>query len=146
TANSWYMGANVPDKPRVLMPYVGGVDVYRKACDEVVAGDYLGFRRTGPHGARCRDGVVRRVQPDMAMGIDLLATLSLPLLETLPAETARFVMNQLTTGRPPGPVIGEITDGTLPGADGALPYRLYRPATPGPHPVVVYFHGGGWVL
>jgi acetyl esterase/lipase len=36
----------------------------------------------------------------------------------------------------------------LPGADGDLPYRLYRPATPaeGPRPVVVYFHGGGWVL
>src|SRR6185295_13450490 len=40
----------------------------------------------------------------------------------------------------------EITDGTLPGAAGPLAYRLYRPATAGPHPVVVYFHGGGWVL
>ena len=28
----------------------------------------------------------------------------------------------------------------------SLAYRLYRPATPGPHPIVVYFHGGGWVL
>ena len=27
-----------------------------------------------------------------------------------------------------------------------MAYRLYRPATPGPHPIVVYFHGGGWVL
>jgi acetyl esterase/lipase len=34
----------------------------------------------------------------------------------------------------------------LPGAAGDLPYRLYRPPTSGPHPVVVYFHGGGWVL
>ena len=34
----------------------------------------------------------------------------------------------------------------LPGADGTLPYRLYRPASPGPHPIVAYFHGGGWVL
>jgi acetyl esterase/lipase len=145
-ANSWYMGANVPGKARVLLPYVGGVDVYRRACEEVVARDYLGFRRSGPQGTRCRDGVVCRVQPDMQMVIDLLATLNLPLLETLPAEGARFLMTQLATGRPPGPVIGEITDGTLPGADGPLPYRLYRPATPGPHPIVVYFHGGGWVL
>ena len=36
TANSWYMGANVPGKPRVFLPYVGGVDAYRQACDEVV--------------------------------------------------------------------------------------------------------------
>jgi acetyl esterase/lipase len=49
--------------------------------------------------------------------------------------------------RPPGPDVGEIVDGTLPGADGStLEYRLYRPATPGPHPVVAYFHGGGWVI
>jgi acetyl esterase/lipase len=48
--------------------------------------------------------------------------------------------------RAPGPEVGEIADGTLPGAAGALDYRLYRPATPGPHPVVVYYHGGGWVL
>ena len=48
TANSWYMGANVPGKPRVFYPYIGGVDSYRAACDEVRAKDYLGFRLTGP--------------------------------------------------------------------------------------------------
>jgi cation diffusion facilitator CzcD-associated flavoprotein CzcO/acetyl esterase/lipase len=146
TADSWYMGANVPGKPRVFLPYVGGVDTYRKACDEVVASDYLGLRRSGPQGTRCRDGVIRRVQPDMAMVLDLLATLGIPPLETLPVDQARLVVTQLATGRPRGPVVGEITDGTLPGAAGPLAYRLYRPASPGPHPVVVYFHGGGWVL
>jgi acetyl esterase/lipase len=34
----------------------------------------------------------------------------------------------------------------LPGPAGDLDYRLYRPDTPGPHPLVVYYHGGGWVL
>ena len=34
----------------------------------------------------------------------------------------------------------------LPGAAGDLDYRLYRPAGDGPHPIVAYFHGGGWVL
>jgi len=145
-ANSWYTGANVAGKPRVILPYIGGVDVYRKACDDVVANDYLGLTRSGPGGTRCRDGVIRRVQPDMAMVLDLLGTLNLPPLETLPAEQARFVMSQLSAGRPSGPAVGEIVDGTLPGAAGPLAYRLYRPASPGPHPVVVYFHGGGWVL
>jgi acetyl esterase/lipase len=42
--------------------------------------------------------------------------------------------------------VGEVTDGVMPGPAGDLPYRLYRPSTAGPHPVVVYFHGGGWVL
>ena len=42
--------------------------------------------------------------------------------------------------------MGEVVDGVLPGAEGELAYRLYRPATAGPHPVVAYFHGGGMVL
>ena len=42
-ANSWYLGANIPGKPRVFMPYAGGVGAYRKECDEVVDNDYDGF-------------------------------------------------------------------------------------------------------
>ncbi len=44
--NSWYLGANVPGKPRVFMPYLGGVAGYRQICDEVVAEAYRGFVRT----------------------------------------------------------------------------------------------------
>ncbi len=47
-ANSWYMGANVPGKPRVFMPYIGGVGVYRQKCDEVAANDYEGFALSTP--------------------------------------------------------------------------------------------------
>jgi len=46
-ANSWYMGANVPGKPRVFMPYAGGVGEYRKKCDEVAAKGYEGFALVG---------------------------------------------------------------------------------------------------
>jgi len=42
-ANSWYMGANIPGKPRVFMPYVGGANVYRKKCNAVAANRYEGF-------------------------------------------------------------------------------------------------------
>ncbi|SIR08714.1 NAD(P)/FAD-dependent oxidoreductase [Bosea sp. TND4EK4] len=42
-AASWYMGANIPGKPRVFMPYVGGVDRYRRTCNEIVAKGYQGF-------------------------------------------------------------------------------------------------------
>ena len=44
--NSWYLGANVPGKPRVFMPYVGGVELYRAVCDQVAAAGYEGFTRT----------------------------------------------------------------------------------------------------
>jgi cyclohexanone monooxygenase len=34
-ANSWYMGANIPGKPRLFMPYIGGVGRYRRICEEI---------------------------------------------------------------------------------------------------------------
>jgi cyclohexanone monooxygenase len=49
-ANSWYMGANVPGKPRVLLPYVGGVGRYRRICERVVARGFAGFALRGPEG------------------------------------------------------------------------------------------------
>jgi cyclohexanone monooxygenase len=40
---SWYLGANVAGKPRVFMPYAGGVGAYREICDTVAAKGYEGF-------------------------------------------------------------------------------------------------------
>ncbi len=45
-ANSWYIGANIPGKPRVFMPYIGGVNTYAQKCNEVVANGYEGFALT----------------------------------------------------------------------------------------------------
>ena len=42
-ANSWYVGANIPGKPRVFMPYVGGFAGYKRTCDAVAANGYDGF-------------------------------------------------------------------------------------------------------
>jgi cyclohexanone monooxygenase len=42
-ANSWYMGANIPGKPRIFMPYIGGVGTYRQICNDVAAKGYEGF-------------------------------------------------------------------------------------------------------
>ena len=42
-ANSWYVGANIPGKPRVFTPYVGGFDTYRRICDEIAADGYRTF-------------------------------------------------------------------------------------------------------
>jgi cyclohexanone monooxygenase len=50
-ANSWYMGANIPGKPRVFMPYIGGVGVYREICEKVAANGYEGFHVLAPVAA-----------------------------------------------------------------------------------------------
>ena len=76
-----------------------------------------------------------------------MAELGLPPLETLSADEARAFLEAMaaraaarTRGR------RDRRRRARPAPAGDLAYRLYRPATPGPHPVVVYFHGGGWVL
>ena len=43
-ANSWYMGTNIPGKPRLFMPYIAGVGRYRQICDKAVEEGYKGFR------------------------------------------------------------------------------------------------------
>ncbi|MCC6707194.1 MAG: NAD(P)/FAD-dependent oxidoreductase [Gammaproteobacteria bacterium] len=42
-ADSWYLGANIPGKPRVFLPYIGGFGTYRKLCNEVADKGYEGF-------------------------------------------------------------------------------------------------------
>jgi cyclohexanone monooxygenase len=43
TCSSWYVGANIPGKPRVFMPYIGGLPAYIERCESVVKNDYDGF-------------------------------------------------------------------------------------------------------
>lgn len=44
SCNSWYLGANIPGKPRIFMPYVGGYPRYRERCEQEAAAGYPGFR------------------------------------------------------------------------------------------------------
>ena len=63
-ANSWYMGANVPGKPRIFMPYIGGVGPYRQICNDVAAKGYEGFvmeRAESSRGRWRRRDALRRV-------------------------------------------------------------------------------------
>jgi acetyl esterase/lipase len=146
-ANTWYTGANVPGKAQGVMPYTGGVGPYRSICNEVVGRGMLGFTLKGPGVAeQHNDGEVVRLQPDVRLVLGMLAEMNLPQIESLGSQGARDFLTEFNKGRPLGRPVGEVGSGALQGADGPLPYRLYRPATPGPHPIVVYFHGGGWIL
>ena len=146
-ANSWYMGANVPGKPRVFLPYIGGVDRYRKACDEVVG---AGLSRLPLRRRRWRAVQRRRDPPAAARRHDRARD------DREPAPAARRV--DVAGGgtrvvRRTGHAAAARTrrwarswTARCPARPANSNYRLYRPATAGPHPVVVYFHGGGWVL
>ncbi|HEX8967410.1 MAG TPA: cyclohexanone monooxygenase, partial [Chloroflexota bacterium] len=65
-ANSWWIGANIPGKPRVFMPYVGGVGAYRQKCDEIAAQGYTGFSLTS--SAACA-ACVPAMRPQVAPAI-----------------------------------------------------------------------------
>ncbi|MFN4015548.1 MAG: flavin-containing monooxygenase [Reyranella sp.] len=43
TCSSWYVGANIPGRPRVFMPYIGGFPIYVQKCNEVMTGGFTGF-------------------------------------------------------------------------------------------------------
>jgi cyclohexanone monooxygenase len=47
---SWYKGSNIPGKPRVFLPYLGGVGTFRDICDAIAAGGYSGFVLQGGRG------------------------------------------------------------------------------------------------
>ena len=59
-ANSWYIGANIPGKPRVFISYAGGVHTYKSRCDIARKG-YEGF--TLRNRTTCRDRCARRSPP-----------------------------------------------------------------------------------
>ena len=67
-----------------------------------------------------------------------------PAFEELEPQAARDLFDPLVAA--PGDGLTEIENITIDGPGGPLPLRIFRPKTPGPHPVLMFFHGGGWVI
>ncbi|WP_338466895.1 NAD(P)/FAD-dependent oxidoreductase [Novosphingobium sp. ZN18A2] len=67
-ANSWYLGANIPGKPRIFMPFIGGVHAYRDICDDVADKGYAGFAIDGAANRQDVDfaGHVLKYMPEEA--------------------------------------------------------------------------------
>ena len=73
---------------------------------------------------------------------------AMPPPEAISVEAARARSRQMALLAPRGPVVGAIEEGVASCAHAGLPVRIYLPAGPSlaPRPVVVYFHGGGFVM
>jgi acetyl esterase/lipase len=78
--------------------------------------------------------------------LEMFASLGLPAPETLSPPEVRAMFSAGNDERPPGPQLARVEDRTVPGPAGDIPVRIYAAATSGTLPVVVYYHGGGWVL
>jgi acetyl esterase len=86
------------------------------------------------------------LDPQARMLLDQLEALGGPPLSQQTPEEARagFAALAAVAGPPEDPVPTE--DRSIPGPSGEIPVRIYRPESDRPLPVVVYFHGGGWVI
>jgi acetyl esterase len=69
-----------------------------------------------------------------------------PPAESIGVDAARLRSRAMTARAPRGPEVFSVRDDTARCDDVDLPVRIYSPGGPGPFPVVVYFHGGGFVL
>ena len=68
-ASSWYMGANIPDKPRIFMAYLGGVPRYRAICDDSAANSYAGFQINGGADTGAVDYIAHLDLPEEALAL-----------------------------------------------------------------------------
>lgn len=86
------------------------------------------------------------LHPQAKAFIDFIESLNGPNIEDLPVDKAREVAEQAWGAPPSG--ITELEDIRIPGpaGKGELTLRIYRPRVKGPLPVLVWIHGGGWVL
>ena len=84
--------------------------------------------------------------PQAQAFLEQLAAAGDPPLHELSVAEARQVIVALfgTQGDPE--LVGAVEERTIPGAGGEMPTRIYKPYGTGPFPVLVYFHGGGWVI
>ena len=87
------------------------------------------------------------IDPQIQTVLDQMASIGFPGLSALPVEQAREALALMGSAQDEGvEQVARAQDLEIPGPVGAIPVRAYAPAGDGPLPVVVYYHGGGWVL
>jgi acetyl esterase len=85
------------------------------------------------------------LHPEAAEFLDALDAQPAPPTHASSPATAREALLQVAQAQEPDDV-GQTTEFGIEGPGGELQLRVYVPETPGPHPTLVYYHGGGWVL
>ena len=86
------------------------------------------------------------LDPQAQKVVDTIAALNLkPIKDSTPTE-ARESMRTRTAGLGPVEDVPAVADHRVPVQGGEITVRVYSPAGHGPHPVLVFYHGGGWVI
>ncbi|MFI9047124.1 alpha/beta hydrolase [Streptomyces sp. NPDC053427] len=86
------------------------------------------------------------LDPGIAAILDQANAATAAPIRTTDPDILRVAQRTLAAATDSEPIqVGSVQDGTVPGPEGAIPVRIYRPDAEGPLPTVVFFHGGGWI-
>jgi acetyl esterase len=87
------------------------------------------------------------LDPQVKLLLDQIAAAPGPKLHTLaPADARRLTANMFRVPPERAEKVFKVEDRKIPGPGGSIPIRVYTPEGIGPFPVLVFFHGGGWVI
>ena len=86
------------------------------------------------------------LDPQAKAFLDQIIAIGGPSLTAVPVDEARKMMEMLSAMRGAEVPVASAVDRTIPGPAGPIPVRVYTPNGSGPFPLLVWFHGGGWVL
>jgi cation diffusion facilitator CzcD-associated flavoprotein CzcO/acetyl esterase/lipase len=143
-ADTWYMGDNIPDKPRTPISLFTGAPMYRAICGEVEATEYGGFSFDGDDR-----NVPTMITLDGSAVFFLAGLLAMGAkpLEECSVEEFRVAIDSFKAMQLPVPSDVSITDTLYPTGGEERTARLYRPAVDSASPmaVVVLIHGGGFI-
>ncbi len=86
------------------------------------------------------------LDPQARTVLDQMAGMGDKPINELSVDEARRASEGMAAMQGPLEPVAGVEDRTLPGPGGSIPVRIYAPFGKGPFPVLIYFHGGGWVI
>ncbi len=144
TAKSWWMGDNVEGKPRAASMYAAGAQLFRTFLTNVQASGFGGFAFDG----KARPiGPMLLIDPSVALMVNAMLTLGAKTFDDCETvEQMREIVEGFPALQVPGPEMEVVAKNYISG-DSELSARIYVPNAESSNlrPVVVYFHGGGFV-
>ncbi|MCD5422499.1 alpha/beta fold hydrolase [Rhodococcus pyridinivorans] len=132
---SWYMGENIPGKPRAAYLFAGGAPLYRAICAQIEGSGYAGFAID--HESRPVPPLLQ-IDPSAALVLAGMLIQGMKPLEQCNLDEMRALTESLTQMQIPGPDV-RVESLEQPRA------RVYIPDAKESLPVVIFAHGGGWV-
>ncbi|MFV0457410.1 MAG: flavin-containing monooxygenase [Actinomycetales bacterium] len=143
-ATTWYMGANIPGKPRRVLVYLGGAPRYRAICDNVQRNDYRGFVFAQTTAELAESSSSPALDPSLMFLVEALRKQGFAGFRDAGVEGARAAVDGFTAMQSPTPEGVTVTEDAY--GDGPQQVlRIYRPDAEGALPMLIYVHGGGFV-